>query len=88
MAQLVVQLTGKAAAAFASGEGPAAPLRHALKELGVALERLHPGIDDDQLATYYAAELASAQAGAKVAERLQSVPGVTAAYVKPRIALP
>ena len=88
MAQLVVQLTGKAAAAFASGEGPAAPVRHALDELGVALEPLHPGIDDEQLATYYAAELATPQAGAKVVERLRSVPGITAAYVKPRIALP
>ena len=87
MAQLVVQLTGKAAAAFASGEGPAAAVRQALDQLGVALAPLHPGIDDEQLATYYAAELAS-QAGAKAAERLRSVPGVTAAYVKPKIALP
>jgi hypothetical protein len=88
MAQLVVQLTADGAAALVEGGGGAAPIRQVLNELGVTLQPLSPGIDDPVLSTYFHATLPSAKVGAEAVARLRDVPGVTAAYLKPAIALP
>jgi len=88
MAQVMVQLAANIATTFSKGGGVAAPLRRALKELGVTLEPVAPGIDDPHLARYFQATVASDDEAAKVATRLTDVPGVTAAYMQPPIGLP
>ena len=88
MAQVVVQLAADVAASFSKDGGGATALRQALKELGVTLEPVAPGIDDPHLARYFQATVATDDEAAKVATRLRDVPGVTAAYMQPPMGLP
>ena len=87
MTELVVQLSSEAAQAFSDKGVHSAPVDAVLKEHGVALKPLNPDIDDPVLSTYFRATV-PASVGEKVASRLQDVPGVAAAYIKPSVALP
>lgn len=65
-----------------SGESKA--LVEALDSLQVELQPLHPNIDDPSLASQFTVEAGDRGAAEAVAKRLRSLPGVTAAYLKPR----
>ena len=56
-------------------------------EAGVTLEPMHPGVDDDELRTWYYADVDDERAE-EVAERLRREEGIEAAYIKPDESLP
>jgi hypothetical protein len=57
-------------------------IRTHANDLGVELERLHPGTDDPELASYLVARV-DPEGARGVAERLMRFDGVESAYVKP-----
>ncbi len=57
-------------------------------ELGSAVEPIHPGVDDPQLATYFTVEAAGMTEAERLLERLRSHPAILAAYIKPADELP
>jgi hypothetical protein len=59
-----------------------------LKNLAVKLVPLHPGVEDEQLGSYFAVDVASPDAAANVVKHLRPISGVRAAFVKPPEALP
>jgi len=60
----------------------------AVKELGVVLEPLHPGVEDIRLAQVFKAEVSDPAMAEKAISRFQSCSTVEAAYLKPPDELP
>ena len=81
---LIVELAPELAEDVASGRSSAAVenLKEKLQVLGVALEPLHPGTSDAELARYFLAHAPAGQESLAVS-RLRSQDGVVAAYLKP-----
>jgi hypothetical protein len=86
--ELVVQLSPEAAKAFSDKGVHEAPVNAVLDEHGVTLKPINPDIDDPVLSTYFRATVPSSGVGEKVVSRLQKLPSVAAAYLKPSIGLP
>ena len=57
------------------------------KQFGTSLKAIHPSSKDPSLASWFTAQVDNARAGEFV-ETLRRIPQVTAAYVKPRAAMP
>jgi hypothetical protein len=57
------------------------------KEFGASLQAIHPTSDDPGLASWFSAQVDNTRA-AEFVETLRRMPEVTAAYVKPRAAMP
>jgi hypothetical protein len=62
-------------------------LREKTDEVGVTLEPMHPGVDDDELRTYFYADVNDDRLD-EVLDRLRAEDAIEAAYVKPPEALP
>lgn len=84
MTQVVVQLV-PAAASEADAQQNAAFRR--AEEFGTSLQAIHPNSTDPSLASWFTAQVDNKKAGEFV-ETLRRIPEVTAAYVKPRAAMP
>lgn len=59
-----------------------------LKEFGADLRPTFPEVDDPELKTHFFIDVADSRAAKTLASRLAAVPGVEAAYVKPREEVP
>jgi hypothetical protein len=57
------------------------------KEFGASLRAIHPSSEDPGLASWFTAQVDNTKANEFV-ETLRRMPEVTAAYVKPRAAMP
>ena len=57
-------------------------------ELGLQLEPMHPGVEDEELASYFQVPVENADAAKRVADQLRDLEAVDAAYLKPFDALP
>jgi hypothetical protein len=84
MTQVVVQLTP--APASETDVRRNAAFKRA-EEFGTSLQPIHPNSSDPSLASWFTAQVDNMKAGEFV-ETLRSIPEVTAAYVKPRAAMP
>jgi hypothetical protein len=84
MTQVIVQLAS--APASETGIREHAAFKRA-KEFGTSLTAIHPRSADPALASWYTAQVDNTKAGEFV-ETLRRIPDVTAAYVKPRAAMP
>lgn len=62
-------------------------LREKTGEAGVTLEPVHPGVDDDELRTWFYADVDDDRLD-EVLDRLQAEEAIEAAYVKPPESLP
>jgi hypothetical protein len=60
----------------------------AASALGVSLEQMHPGVEDESLAQYFTVEVPEHDAVKAVVERLMKCEAVEAAYVKPSEGMP
>jgi hypothetical protein len=58
-------------------------LRQAAEAEGVAIEPMHPGVDDPELARWFYAEIADPDRASALSERLRELPSVDAAYITP-----
>lgn len=91
MSQLVVQLSPSAAADLAAGEpktSAAQAVSRAVQSAGGTVSPMHPGTADPALASYFSVDLSGGESAADLAEKLNRLPSVEAAYVKPEDALP
>jgi hypothetical protein len=84
MAQVIVQLATSPASEAEAQQHTA--FRQARK-FGAALRAMHPQSEDPKLAGWFTAQVDNGKAG-ELVEQLRSIPDVTAAYVKPRAAMP
>ena len=57
------------------------------ERFGTSLKAIHPSSEDPTLARWFTAQVDNTRAGEFV-ETLRQIPEVTAAYVKPRAAMP
>lgn len=55
-----------------------------LEEFGADLQPTFPKVDDPELKTHFFIDVADSRAAKTLASRLAAVPGIEAAYVKPR----
>ena len=62
-------------------------LREKTRDAGVTLEPMHPGVDDDELRTYFYADVNDDRVD-EVLDRLRAEDAIEAAYVKPPESLP
>lgn len=53
-----------------------------LQSLNVTIRKMHPGIEDDALGRYFVVSAPRASAESVLA-KVQGLPGVTSAYIKP-----
>ena len=66
-------------------ESPAAQeLASTVRDLGLVLEPLHPGVNHPDLASYFIADTSSPAAAQAAIERLLTSQAIDGAYVKPR----
>jgi hypothetical protein len=56
----------------------------AVQKLKGKIKPLHPGIDDSTLASYFIVEIANSADSKEAITALNQLPGITAAYVKPK----
>jgi hypothetical protein len=56
----------------------------AVQRLKGKIRPLHPGIDDSTLASYFIVEIAKGADSKEAIAALNTLPGITAAYVKPK----
>lgn len=66
----------------------ASEVAEGVKDLGVTLEPIHPGVESPRLANSFAVEVTDAVTAEQVINRLQCCEAVEAAYLKPPEALP
>jgi hypothetical protein len=59
-----------------------------VKDLGLTLEPIHPGVESPRMTNSFAVEVTDAATAEQVVNRLQSCEAVEAAYFKPPEALP
>lgn len=85
MKQVVVQLAPDAAPAQDGNQHQAAFEK--AKDFGSTLKAIHPQSDDPALSRWYTAQVDNAKA-TELVETLRNIPEVTAAFVKPRAAMP
>jgi hypothetical protein len=57
------------------------------KEFGASLQAIHPRSEDPTLSSWFSAQVDNTKADEFI-ETLRRIPDVTAAYVKPRAAMP
>ena len=60
----------------------------ALEEAGLILEPMHPNTDDPTLQSFFIVEVHDQETAQQVIDRLQSLDGIEAAYVKPPDEMP
>ena len=60
----------------------------AVKDLGISLEAMHPGVRDPRLASTFVVEVPDAVTAERVISQLQNCQAIEAAYLKPPEALP
>jgi hypothetical protein len=84
MTQVIVQLAPAPASETGIREHAACTRA---KEFGTSLTAIHPHSTDPLLAGWYSAQVDTTRAGEFFAT-LRRIPDVTAAYVKPRAAMP
>jgi hypothetical protein len=53
------------------------------EELGVVLEPLHPGVDDDDMARFFMIQMPDSTMAERVIARLRLSDSIEAAYLKP-----
>jgi hypothetical protein len=85
-----IKLTSDAAAQLqghASATDATRVLLDRTGEAGVTLEPMHPGVDDDELRTWYYADVDDERTD-EVLDRLRHDEAIEAAYVKPPESLP
>lgn len=83
---VTVQVSADVARVLYGQASPTADSRELMEitqELGVALEPLHPGVEDLSLARYFVIEVADPAAAEQVIARLQGSNAVEAAYLQP-----
>jgi hypothetical protein len=68
--------------------GDSRELLRTADELGVALEPMHPGVNDPVLQGYFCVDVADSRQAQHVIDRLGACKAVEAAYVKPPEAAP
>jgi hypothetical protein len=81
MKQVVVQLAMQPSSEEGGGAFALA------KDFGAPLQAIHPQSEDANLARWFTTQVDNAKA-AEFVETLRSLPEVSAAYVKPRVAAP
>jgi hypothetical protein len=89
--QLTVRLTAETAQALRRKRPLTQATRQLLratKQLGLALEPLHPYVPDSPLAAYFTAQVSDPDSAVKAMAGLQKCAAVEAAYLKPAEALP
>jgi hypothetical protein len=89
--RLMLQLTDEVARSLAGTSAATESARAVTtiaNELGITLRPVHPGTQDADLRSYFAADVQDAAAAEQAAARLRANPAVTAAYVKPPDAMP
>jgi len=84
MAQVIVQLAPSPASEAEVRQHAA--FKHAA-QFGASLQAIHPRSDDPALASWFSAQVDNTKANEFV-ETIRRIPEVTAAYVKPRAAMP
>jgi len=57
-------------------------------DLGVAIEPMHPDVDDPDLAQYFIVQVPDSTAAEEVIKRLRNCEAVESAYIKPPEAMP
>ena len=85
--QIVVQLEAGTARLFRQQRREAAAaneLAQVLAQSGLTLQALHPNSGDPVLSGFFHIDVQDQDIAARVIERLLQVPGVEAAYLKPR----
>lgn len=85
-----IKLTSDAAAQLQGSASASEPTRTLLEttgQAGVTLEPMHPGVDDDELRTWYYADVDDERTD-EVLDRLRHDAAIEAAYVKPPESLP
>lgn len=89
--QVVIQVTADVARALHQ-LGPPTDESEALVQVmetsGLTLEPIHPGTDDPSLQTYFMADVEDPGTAQELINRLQQMPGIEAAYIKPPDELP
>jgi len=70
-----------------TSDAAARALLEKTREDGVTLEPMHPGVDDDELRTWYYADVDDERTD-EVLDRLRREDSIEAAYVKPPESLP
>jgi hypothetical protein len=84
--RITVQLSPEITQALDKGEpleNAASDIQSVLDGLAVQLKPLHPGVDDEKLASYFTVDVADSARANEVLQRLRPCRGVQAAYMKP-----
>jgi hypothetical protein len=79
---VVIQLSPVTEQSASSDKRRLTAVRKVLGKL--ALEPMHPGIDDPELSNTFRVSVPDAKSAAKVVEAVRKVPSVAAAYIKPQ----
>ena len=89
--QVVIQVSADEARALHQ-LGPPTPESEALLKVintyDLTLQPIHPGTKDPNLQTYFMLEVQDPETAQEIVDRLQQLPGVEAAYIKPPDELP
>jgi hypothetical protein len=85
MVNVMVQLAPKAADAVQGGELPAElrEIEQNLRPLGLVLQPLHRGAENDSLATWFRVSVDDETSAERIAGALRASPVVESAYVEP-----
>lgn len=89
--QVVIQVTADVARPLHQ-LGPPTEQSEALLRMaetfGLTLKPIHPGTDDPELQTYFMVDVHDPETAQELTDRLQQMPGIEAAYIKPPDELP
>jgi hypothetical protein len=84
--RVTVKMSPAVAEQWLRGELESAAARElagTVKDLGLVLEPMHPGVDHPDLASYFIADTSSPAAAQAAVDRLLDTQAIDSAYVKP-----